>query len=222
MKIRPAIATIAIAITLAAPLHAHRLEGLVQASLVEVLPSQVGVEVTLVPGIDIAPKVIALLDVNGDGVFSDAESTAWSALLMAAQTVTVDGQSLPLTLESVRTSPLVEMVGGHGEIVVHFTADLGTPARGPRTIVCTNRYEPIPCTYQTNGLVPKSPDVRLSLRGRDERQQEVTLAANFSDLAAPATHTANIIPQNHSAATIPWLMGLSVVGVIVAAMKRRH
>ena len=222
MKIRPAIATIAIAITLAAPLHAHRLEGLVQASLVEVLPSQVGVEVTLVPGIDIAPKVIALLDVNGDGVFSDAESTAWSALLMAAQTVTVDGQSLPLTLQSVRTSPLAEMTGGHGEIVVHFTAGLGTPACGPRTIVCTNRYEPIPCTYQTNGLVPKAPSVRIGSHRRDERQQQLTLAANFTDLALPATHTANIVPQNRSAVTLLWLIGLSIAGAIVAAMVKRR
>lgn len=225
MKIHPAIATIAMGLTLTAPLHAHRIEGLLQASLVEVLPSQVGVEVTLVPGIDIAPKIIALLDTNGDGVFSDAESTAWSALFMAGQSVAVDGKSLPLKLGGTRASPLAELTGGHAEIVMHFTADLGKLARGPRTIVCANRDEPIPCTYQINGLVPKAPGVRISSHRRDERQQELTLAAEFSDLAATATQTAqsaNTIPRNRPAMAIPWLIGLGVAGATLAAIVKRR
>ena len=144
---------------------------------------------------------------------------------MARQSVTVDGQSLPLTLQSVHTSPLAEMTNGHAQIVVHFTADLGQLARGPRTIVCANRYEPIPCAYQSNGLVPKSPGVRITSHRRDERQRELTLAVEFSNLAAPATQTAqstNTIPQHHSTATIPWLIGLSVAGAIVAAMVKRR
>ena len=206
MKMRAFIFTLLLAF--AAPLHAHRVEGLLQNSLVEVLPSQVGVEVTLVPGIDIAPKIVALLDADGDGVFSESESAAWSARFMAAQSVTVDGQSLPLKLEGTRASPLAEMNSGHAEIIVHFTADFAALARSPRTIVCANRYEPIPCSYQTNGLVPKVPSVRLNLRGRDERQQEITLAAEFSKVAAsatPAVHPANIIPQNRQTVIIATL-----------------
>ena len=164
-------AALAIWLAFAATLHAHRTAGLLLASLVEVLPSQVGVEVTFVVGIDIAPKVVALLDGNGDGVFSDAESGAWSARFMAAQSVAVNGKTLPLKLGGVRASPLAEMTGGHGEIVALFTADAGTLARGPRTIVCTNRYEPIPCTFQTNGLVPNAPGVRISSHRQDERQR---------------------------------------------------
>ena len=53
----------------------------------------------------------------------------------------------------------------------------------------------------------------------------LTLAAEFSDLAAAATPTAqptNIIPQNRSAAAIPWLMGLSFAGAIVASVIKRR
>jgi hypothetical protein len=168
----------------------------------------------LVPGIDIAPKVVALLDANGDGGFSPGESANWSRLFMAGQSVTVDGQSLPLTLQSVRTSPLSEMTDGHAEIVVHYTAELGTLARGPRTIVCANRYEPIPSAYQCNGLVPKAPGVRIHSHRRDERQRELTLAAEFLDPSVPAAQTAlqtASIPRNRLARTLLWLAGLCVI-----------
>ena len=223
MKMRAFIFTLLLA--LAAPLHAHRVEGLLQNSLVEVLPSQVGVEVTLVPGIDIAPKIVALLDADGDGVFSESESAAWSARFMAAQSVTVDGQSLPLKLEGIRASPLAEMNSGHAEIIVHFTADIAALVRGPRTIVCANRYEPIPCSYQTNGLVPKTPGVRLNLCGRDERQQEITLAAEFPSGAAFSTPTmepANALPQNRAATTVAWLAVLTTAAAVVASMLKRR
>ena len=220
-----AIVTSVLGLNLAAPLHAHRVEGLLQSSLVEVLPSQIGVEVTLVPGIDIAPKVVALLDTNGDGAFSATESAAWSALFMAGQRVTVGGQSLPLNLQSVRSSPLAEMAGGHAEIVVYFTAELGSVARGPRTIICANLYEPIPSAYQVNGLVPKAPGVRISSHRRDELQKEMTLAVEFSNPAAPANQTAQsatIIPRNRSGMPLLLLMAMSVVGAIVAAIVERR
>lgn len=223
MKILPAIAIGLTGLILATPLHAHRLEGLVQSSLVEVLPSQVGVQVTLIPGMDIAPKIIAVLDRDGDGVFSEIESDAWAELFMARQRVTVDGKSLPLTLQSVRASPLAEMTGGHAEIAVHFTAELGALARGPRTITCANRYEPIPSAYQVNGLIPKSPDVRISSHRRDERQQELTLAAEFSDVAVPVGKmdpAKPTIPPKDFPKPVLWLAGLSLAGGCAAICGR--
>lgn len=186
MKLLSVIAAAFVALVLAGPAHAHRTTGLLQASLVDVLPSQVGVEVTLTPGIDIAPKIFALLDMNGDGVVSEIESAVWSEIFMAGQSVAVDGKLLPLTVQSVRTSPLAEMTNGHAEIVVNFTADLGELTRGPHTIVCANHYEPIPSAYQVNGLVPKAPSVRITSHCRDEGQNELTLKVESSSPAKRA------------------------------------
>ncbi|MCI0534653.1 MAG: hypothetical protein L0Z50_05440 [Verrucomicrobiales bacterium] len=203
-------------------LRAANDQGLLQSSLVEILPTQVGVEVTLAPGIDLAPKIIALIDLDHNGVFSDLESEAWSELFMARQSVTVDGQSLPLELKSVRASPLAEMTGGHAQIVVHYTAELGSLARGSRTIVCANRYEPIPCAYQCNGLVPKAPGVRIASHRRDERQRELTLAVEFSNPPAAATQTAapvSSIPHTPPAA-LGWFVGLSLAAIgLIAACR---
>jgi hypothetical protein len=220
-----AIVTLILGLLSATPTQAHRIEGLLQAALVELLPSQAGLEVMLVPGMDIAPKVVALLDANGDGVFSASESNDWSGLFMAGQSVTVDGQSLPLTLQSVRTSSLSEMTNGHAEVVVHYTAELGTLAHGPRTIVCANRYEPIPSVYQCNGLVPKAPGVRIHSHRRDERQRELTLAAEFVDSSATAGPVALPAPVSSRLPTFPanyWFAGLGVAVVAATAVTLRR
>ena len=133
----------------------------------------------------------------------------------------MDGKSLSLKLNGIRTSPLTEFTSGHAEIVVNFAADFGSLARGPRTIVCANHYEPIPSTYQMNGLVPKSPGVRIGGHRRDERQRELTLATEFSDHAALETQSdplENTLSRDPSAFAIRWLIGLSVVSTTVAAM----
>jgi hypothetical protein len=224
LKYQLAVVTLMLDLLSATPAQAHRTEGLLQAALVELLPSQIGVEVTLVPGIDIAPKVVALLDANGDGVFSPSESDDWSGLFMAGQSVTVGGQSLPLTLQSVRASPLAEMTDGHASIRVHYTAELGDLARGSRTIVCANRYEPIPCSYQCNGLVPKAPGVRIHSHRRDERQRELTLAAEFLDLTVSMAQTAQEatrIPRLGLARTSLCLAGLSVIAAALVRWTRK-
>jgi hypothetical protein len=205
--------------------EAHRTHGLLQASLVEILPSQVGVEVTLVPGMDIARNIKNLLDTDDDGIFSDSESAHWSTLFMARQSVTVDGQSLPLTLESVRASPLSEMTNGHASIVVHFTAKLGEMAPGLHTIVCANRYDPMPSDYQTNGLVPKAPGVRINSHHRDQRQQELTLTAELFASVAPVTETAPSAKVNsrpRSIVALLWLLGLSAFAVVAGATRCRR
>lgn len=214
MKTRRLLAMAAFAVALAtqSPLHAHRTSGLQQASLVDIVPSQVEVEVTLLPGVDIAPRICALLDPNGDGLCSPAESRAWATDFLAAQSVTVDGHSLPLTLGSVRLCPLPEMSSGHAEIVVSFSASLGSLAQGSRTVLCVNRYEALPSGYQVNGLLPRTPGLRIRSHKGNDRQQELTLVAEFPNStpvvsphesqlpAAPPPSAPNWIPK--------WIAGL--------------
>jgi len=225
MKPIKTLTFLAVGLSLATALHAHRLEGLIQSSLVEIEPSQIRVQVTLIPGVDIAPKIKALLDPNGDGESSEIESKAWTGEFMARQRVTVDGQSLPLTIQTVRSSPLSELADGHAEIVIDYTAELGKLAQGQRTIVCANRYEPIPCIYQCNGIVPKTPGVRIDNHRRDVGQQELTLAVDFSEAPAPATPTAPAqreMPRMPTAIAISLLMGVSGARAAVTAIAGRR
>ena len=190
-RIRPATIGFLVWSLVAMSAHAHRTSGLLQASLVDVQAAQVGVEVTLLPGMDMASKVYALLDTDGDGGISESERSAWGKEFLSRQTVTLDGRPLPITLQSVRAAPLSEMKEGHSEIVVHFIADLGPGVRGAHALMCANRYSPVPCSYQSNGLVPKDPSVRITAHRRDEQQHELTLDVAFGKNPASANPTTS-------------------------------
>lgn len=226
MRIEVTIAQVCFCLVLTTDLHAHRMDGLLQSSLVEILPSQLGVEVTLVPGIAIAPKVAALLDANGDGMVSEIESAVWGEAFMECQRVIVDGRSLPLNLQSIRFSSIAEMTNGHSEIVVHFTADISTTAQNPHTITCMNGYEPMPSTYQSNGLVPKAPGVHVDQQRRDELQKELTLLVVLTDNSASSTHEVGptkAIPPKRAAVVILCLIALLTFGaLLVALIQRKH
>lgn len=223
MNMRTFLAAIPLGLALSGSLLAHRVEGLLQASLVEVLPTQVGVEVTLVPGIDISTQMFRLLDSNADGTLSPAESAEWSKHFMARQQVLMDGRPLPLKLENLRTSPLSELGDGHAEIVVHFTAEIGPLARGPHSIRCINRYEPLPTSYQSNGLVPKAPGVSIANHQRDARQQELILSATFLPGDAretPSPRGANEVPASWmgQGPALPWLLAFNVTAAALAGI----
>ncbi len=201
----------------ASPAFAHRAEGFLQASLVGVSPSLIEVEVTLAPGIDTAPRFLSLLDTNGDRTVPTAESFAWAAKFMATQRVTLDGKPLPLTLLHVMAGPVDEMTTGHGGVLVRFTADPGTVTPGPHTIVCANHYAALPGTFQTNGLVPKIPGVRITSHRRDERQTELTLAAEFSPVPIVPASAA----ENHPPSSTPILAGLGCAVACVPPLLKR-
>lgn len=203
--------------------HAHRTSGLLQASLVDVQATRIEIEVTLLPGMDLASKVFALLDTDGDGRISESERSAWAREFLSRQSVTLDGRTLPITLQSVRTVPLLEMNQGHGEIVVQFEADPGPNVRGAHVLLCANRYEPVPCTYQSNGLVPKDQEVRINGHRRDELQRELTLDVAFGTNPAKAAPTASpSVPGSPGWFSVVVLCGVTLaLGAAVALAGRR-
>jgi hypothetical protein len=229
MNLRASIAALVTGLVLAGPAEAHRASGLLQASLVEVLPSQVGVEVTLVLGMDVASKIVAMVDANGDGALSEVECSAWATQFLKAQEVSVDGHALPLKLAGVRTTAKDAVTReGHAEIVVNFTADLGEFASGRRSILCANRYEPIPSAHQCNGLMPKSPDVRVFSHARGENEKALTLAVEFPNRPAPAPNPAKAAPHpdgpavDHPSESMVWITSLSLAVSAGAALVERR
>lgn len=221
MKALAVIASIPCVLAVALPLHAHRTSGLLQASLIEVLPTQVSVEVSLCPGTDIASRVVALLDRDRDGSLSQAEAEAWAMDFLKTQSVTLGGRPLPLDFQAVHATPLSEMDSGHSRITVLYTASLGEVASGEHTLVCANRHEPFESSYQCNGLVPKSPGVRIAGHRRDNGQRELTLIAAFdgsngeaASTRQPTVATGPRIPP----AARPWIVGLALAGMVVGTV----
>jgi hypothetical protein len=166
----------------AAPLHAHRTEGLLQSALIDVQTDRVDVQVTVQLGSDIAGRFTALLDTDQNGIVSEKEQSAWSKAFLREQIILLDGKALPLTAARTDASSLADITDashGHCQIRVHFSGEFATHPIGQHEIVHQNRYESIPSTYQTHGIVPKAPTVRITSHRRDEREQTIILQAEF-------------------------------------------
>lgn len=59
---------------LALTVQAHRLDELLQATLIAVGPDTVGLEINLTPGVEIAQALISRMDTNRDGAISSSEA----------------------------------------------------------------------------------------------------------------------------------------------------
>ena len=197
--------------------QAHRLHDLLQGSFIEITPSEVRVEVAFDPGLDIAAPFARLVDPDGDGTVSAMESASWSGAFMQAQEVTVDGKSLPLSFHSLQYTPAAPGHGDHPQLFVRYTAALNSVGPGPHRLVCSNRYEPLTSSYQTNGMVPASPSISIQSQQRDEsRQQHLTLVFT---LTAPAKggHTSKTPNRPY----LPILFSLPVVVAAAWVWRRK-
>lgn len=159
--------------------EAHRVEGVLQSTLVEILPDQVNVEITFELGIDSATSLIKQLDTNRDGFWTSAESTAWTEAVLRSQALSFDSTTLIPTLVHFQSSPLQQLGSGHAQIKVQYSAalpGLSQPAPSHSLIVSNGcALQGLTSDYQIHGIVPKSPGIRVLGYKRDEQQRSIAL-----------------------------------------------
>jgi len=110
------------ALALAAPVFAHRLDEYLQAIIVSMAEDHIEASMRLIPGVAVSSSVITAVDVNRDGVFSEAEQQTYARQVLRDLTVRTDGQKLTPVLQAVSFPTPAEMKEGLGEIHIEFTA----------------------------------------------------------------------------------------------------
>lgn len=118
------LAIIAAVFSLGAPLFAHRLDEYLQATIVSVGDDHIRASVRLFPGVAVSSAVIAAVDLNHDGVFSEAEQQTYAQQVLHDLSVSVDGHKLTPVLRTVNFPAPIDMKEGLGEIHIEFTAEL--------------------------------------------------------------------------------------------------
>ncbi len=109
------------------------------------------------------------IDVNGDGVLSEAEQQIYAQKVLRDLSLSIDGQTLKPRLSSVSFPAPADMKEGTGEIHIDFAADL--PAGGShRTLVIQNHHEPRMSVYLMNCLVPQDRDIQIVAQNRNQNQ----------------------------------------------------
>jgi HupE / UreJ protein len=161
----------------AMPALAHRLDEYLQATILSIEPGSIHATMRLVPGVAVAPGVIASIDGDHDGVLSPEEQHRYAERILADLQLKEDGRNLPLHLASVIFPSVNQMMMGAGEIELAFSADLPT-VRGEHQLVFENHHQSGISVYLVNSLVPRDKKLQLEAQSRNQNQSfyQVTLA----------------------------------------------
>ncbi len=112
---------------------AHRIDEYLQATILSLETNRVQASMRLIPGILVSPSVIAGIDSNGDGAFSESEERAYAQRVLGDLSITIDGKNVQPALVSWSFPEPAQMREGLGEIHIEYTinyaADWHTAAR---------------------------------------------------------------------------------------------
>jgi hypothetical protein len=159
----------AILLSLGASAFAHRLDEYLQATIISVEKDHLLASMRLIPGVAVSSAVIASIDSNGDGVFSEAEQRAYAERVLRDLSLTVDGKNASPMLVSQKFPAIEEIKEGLGEIQIEFTVELA-PGGPERKIVLENHHQNRISAYLVNCLVPHDPNIRILAQNRNESQ----------------------------------------------------
>ena len=168
MKTRLAAAG-AVLLLVGTPASAHRLDEYLQATIISVEKDRVQAQIRLTPGVAVFPIVLANIDIDADGVISEAEQRAYAERVLGDLSLTIDGDRLQLRLVSSKSAKVEEMKEGRGDIQLEFNADV--PAGGSnRRLIFENQHQSRIAAYLVNCLVPRDPDIRVTAQNRNYQQ----------------------------------------------------
>src|SRR5579875_3965857 len=156
----------------AKPACAHRIDEYLQATILSVEANRVEASMRLIPGILVAPSVIAGIDSNGDGAFSEIEMQTYARRVLGDLSITVDGKNARPALLSFSFPEPAQMREGLGEIHIEYAIRYAGVTTGQvnRRLIITNHHLNRASVYLMNVLVPRDPSIRIAGQKRNEQQ----------------------------------------------------
>src|SRR5580700_3358159 len=124
MRRKTAVLIAACILVLGKAVFAHRIDEYLQATILSLEGNRVQASMRLIPGILVSPSVIANIDSNGDGAFSEGGERAYAQRVLDDLTITIDGKSVPPKLISWTFPQPAHMRDGLGEIHIEYAMEL--------------------------------------------------------------------------------------------------
>lgn len=166
------------------PVGAHVLDQYLQVARIALAPGGARVELRLIPGVQVADRVFALIDADGDGKISSAEEQAYARRVLQDVALEVDGRRAPLALTGVQFPSRREMNEGIGAIRLDLAAEAALGTAGEHQLSFRNDHLPELGVYLANALVPPTDAIEITGQQRDALQHG--LQVNFRVLSADA------------------------------------
>jgi len=181
---RRLLACLLCACALPAIAAAHVLDQYLQVAQIALAPGGVRVELRLIPGAQVAERVFALIDVDGDGKVSPAEEQIYAQRVLQDLALVVDGRRTPLVLTGVQCPLRREMKEGLGAIRLELAAEASLGTAGKHQLSFRNDHRPELGVYLVNALVPTTEAIKITGQQRDTLQH--SLQIDFRVLSAEA------------------------------------
>ena len=178
-KIAPAIA--ACVLLFGKTAFAHRIDEYLQATILSLETNCVQASMRLIPGILVSPSLIADIDSNGNGVFSESEERAYAQHVLGDLSITIDGKRVQPKLVSWSFPQPVQLRDGLGGIHIGYTMDLPSGGRN-RNLILVNHHLSWTSVYLINVLVPQDRDIRILSQKRNDQQSLYEL--DYQQMAA--------------------------------------
>jgi hypothetical protein len=152
---------------------AHRRDEYLQAARLAIEPDRVQVELDLTPGIAVAEAVLA------------DEARAYSARVLSAIALDIDGMPLGLELVDTALPALDAVLKGEGTTRIQAVASMPRLADGLHHLRYRNAYRSDIGVYLANALVPASDRVAIAAQRRDVDQRDLVI--DYALRARPLT-----------------------------------
>ena len=149
---------------------AHRIDEYLQATVLSLETNRVTASMRLIPGVLVAPSVIATIDTDHDGVFSKDETNAYAERVLQDLSIAIDGRSLKAQLDASTFPNASQLRDGVGEILIRYHVDLPASNDASRRFRLANHHLNTGSVYLVNVEVTQVPG--LSIVGQKRNLQQ--------------------------------------------------
>jgi hypothetical protein len=161
------------------PLGAHQLDEYLQATLVAIEPGDIRLQINLTPGVAVAEKVLALIDLDHDGLISKVESMAYAERLKNELAIRLDRRPVQLTTIAFLFPDPDVLRTGWGIIQIEYSVATGPLAPGSHRLSLENHHLPLLSAYLLNAALPKSSSIEIRQQNRNVNQASGEIAFDF-------------------------------------------
>lgn len=158
------------------PAAAHVLNQYLQVAQIVLAPDGVRIELRLIPGIQVAEKICAKIDLDHDGRISGMEELAYAQRVLQDTELAINDVKTPLTLNEFQFPTQQEMREGLGTIRLTLAAATTLGSGNQQKKFFRNNHFPELGVYLVNALVPTKNDISISGQERDSLQREMRLS----------------------------------------------
>jgi hypothetical protein len=188
MKPKPAALAASFLLLSCIPAWAHRIDEYLQATIFSLESNRAQATMRLIPGVMVATPVIATIDTNHDGLFSEPEKQAYAERVLRDLSITIDGETAKPQLDAWVIPDAPQLRDGLGEIHLEYHVDLPPSTTSNRSMIISNHHLNDASVYLMNVEVPQDRDLRIVDQKRNARQStyevdyaQTTVAASPSD-----------------------------------------